>query len=82
MLLSCPAGQLDDWAARPSADALLDEECALDEGLQRRAWTFLATRIRLLVAAYPTKQEVSTAAHCARAVGSPTCWAAGWAAPG
>ena len=52
------SGHLDQWAASSSLELLFEENCELDKGLQDRVWAFLAMRIKLLLASYPTKKEV------------------------
>ena len=48
---------LDQWAASSSLESLLEDSCLLDTDLQQRVWSFLTMRIKLLIAAYPTKKE-------------------------
>lgn len=50
-------GQLEQWAASPAPESLLREDAEVDAAVEDRARAFLATRIKLLLAAYPTRRE-------------------------
>lgn len=69
--------QLERWTASPDVESLLLEDCPqLDAELNAKAWAFLQVRVKLLLAAYPTKLEDDEAllvdpkdarlSHCAR----------------
>ncbi|XP_014287152.1 actin-histidine N-methyltransferase isoform X1 [Halyomorpha halys] len=49
--------QLEDWKKNPSRFDLLHPQCAVDTSIEKRMWQFLGTRIKLLLAAYPTSLE-------------------------
>lgn len=61
-VFSMDKDQLAHWTASSSVESLQEEDCGLDEALEKRAWTFLALRIKLLLAAYPTSKEEDEAA--------------------
>lgn len=45
---------LEHWILNDSRFDLLHPDCAVDTSIERKMWQFLATRIKLLLAAYPT----------------------------
>lgn len=48
---------LDHWMLNESRFDLLHPDCAVDTSVERKMWQFLATRLKLLLAAYPTTLE-------------------------
>lgn len=50
-------GQLDHWIKSNKPGDLEYIECALDVSLEKKSWTFLQTRLKLLLATYQTSLE-------------------------
>lgn len=50
-------GQLQSWLESDRSEVLQQIEIAPDTALEKKSWTFLQTRLKLLLAAYKTTLE-------------------------
>lgn len=49
--------QLDHWLSSDHIEDLFHMDCALDHELEKKVWTFLLTRLQILLSVYPTTLE-------------------------
>ncbi|XP_067011373.2 actin-histidine N-methyltransferase [Anabrus simplex] len=62
---------LEHWLESERASDLVYIDCALETEVETRTWTFLQTRIKLLLSAYPTTLEVDKELLTSTSVASP-----------
>ena len=56
--------ELEHWHQSPNVSELKSPECVLDPEVEKNVWTYLLTRIKLLLASYPTTLKVNALFMC------------------